>query len=136
MDGYNESLYSTSSSGSRGENEGTLIDASPHRRAQTTAWGADEGTFVQKYLSRIVTAVLAMLLFGLVFVLLPTYAVHAAKESRWDETLYWSAGVFVLVAVPVSVHGIIQHLVNVRFEGKCPPHLFFLLTPFLTTTLI
>jgi hypothetical protein len=37
---------------------------------------------------------------------------NAAKESQWDKMLYWAAGVFVLVAVLVSMHGIIQHLVN------------------------
>jgi hypothetical protein len=124
MDSYNESLYSTSSLGSRDENAETLGDGSSLRRTPTTAWRADEETFIQKYLSRIVTAILAIILVGLVFVLLPTYAVHAAKESRWDETLYWTAGVFVLVAVPVSVHGIFQHLVNVRFERMDAP--FFL----------
>lgn len=70
-------------------------------------------TFIKQYLSRIITAIIALLLIGLVFVLLPYYAVHAAKNDKWNETLYWTAGVFVLIAVPVSVHGIIQHLVNV-----------------------
>ncbi|KAL3764344.1 hypothetical protein ACHAW5_003480 [Stephanodiscus triporus] len=114
MDSYNEALHSTSSLESSDENAGRWGDASPLRTPPTTAWGTDDMTFIQKYLSRIVTAILAVLLVGLVFVLLPTYAVHAAKESRWDETLYWTAGVFVLVAVPVSAHGIIQHLVNCR----------------------
>ncbi|KAL9179952.1 hypothetical protein ACHAXT_007922 [Thalassiosira profunda] len=72
----------------------------------------DRETFVQKYLSRIITAILALSLIGLVFVLMPIYAVHAAKNERWNETLYWTAGAFVLVAVPVSVYGIVQHLVN------------------------
>jgi len=111
MSSYSD-LYTSSSSGGGDENAGLLGDASPPR-TPTTAWGADEETFIHKYLSRIVTAILAILLVALVFVLLPTYAVNAAKQSRWDETLYWTAGVFVLVAVPVSVHGIIQHLVNV-----------------------
>lgn len=117
MDSYNEALHSTSSLESADENAGRLGDgSSPLRTPPTTAWGTDDMTFIQKYLSRIVTAILAVLLVGLVFVLLPTYAVHAAKESRWDETLYWTAGVFVLIAVPVSAHGIIQHLVNVRLS--------------------
>ena len=55
---------------------------------------------------------MAIILVALVFVLLPTYAMNAAKESQWDEMLYWTAGIFMLVAVPVSMHGIIQHLVN------------------------
>jgi hypothetical protein len=105
-------LYTASSSGGGDENAGLMGDAPPPQ-TPTTALEADEETFIQKYLSRIVTATLAILLVALVFVLLPTYAVNAAKQSRWDETLYWTAGVFVLVAVPVSVHGIIQHLVNV-----------------------
>ena len=80
--------------------------------------GGDNGkntqeTFIKQYLSRIITAIIALLLIGLVFVLLPYYAVHAAKNDKWNETLYWTAGAFVLIAVPVSVHGIIQHLVNV-----------------------
>ena len=58
---------------------------------------------------------IALLLIGLVFVLLPYYAVHAAKNDKWNETLYWTAGVFVLIAVPVSVHGII---VRVRRSPK------------------
>jgi hypothetical protein len=128
MDSYNESLYSTSSLVSHDDDTGALGDVSSLRRTPTTARGADEETFIQKYLSRIITAILAIVLLGLVFVLLPTYAVHAAKESRWDETLYWTAGAFVLVAVPVSVHGIIQHLVNVRFkrmDTHLPPfHVF------------
>ncbi len=55
---------------------------------------------------------MAITLVALVFFLLPTYVMNTAKESQWDETLYWKAVVFVLVAVPVSMHGIIQHLVN------------------------
>ena len=76
-------------------------------------------TFIKQYLSRIITAIIALLLIGLVFVLLPYYAVHAAKNDKWNETLYWTAGAFVLIAVPVSVHGIIQHLVNVSLLLFC-----------------
>lgn len=78
-----------------------------------------EETFIKIYLSRIITAIIALLLIGLVFVLLPYYAVHAAKNDKWNETLYWTAGVFVLLAVPISVHGIIQHLVNVSMVYMC-----------------
>ena len=113
MSSYSDLYTSSSSLGGGDENAGLVGDASSPPRTPTTAWGGDDETFIQKYLSRIVTAISAVLLVALVFVLLPTYAVHAAKQSRWDETLYWTAGVFVLVAVPVSVHGIIQHLVNV-----------------------
>lgn len=67
---------------------------------------------MQKYLSRIISAILALALAGTVFVLLPYNAVHAAHNDKWNEMLYWTAGAFVLIAVPVSVHGIIQHLVN------------------------
>jgi hypothetical protein len=59
---------------------------------------------------------LAIILVALVFALLPTYAMNVAKESQWDKTLYWMAGVFVLVAVPVSVHGIIQYLVDCQVQ--------------------
>jgi hypothetical protein len=41
---------------------------------------------------------------------------NIAKESKWDNTLYWTAGIFVLVAVPVSMHGIIQYLVNCQVQ--------------------
>ena len=68
--------------------------------------------FIKRYLSLLITGIIALSLIGLVFVLLPYYAVHAAKNDKWNETLYWTAGVFVLIAVPVSVHGIILHLVN------------------------
>ena len=78
---------------------------------ETTPTG-EEKTFIQKYLGRIITAILALALIGVVCVLLPYNAVHAAKNERWNETLYWTAGAFVLIAVPVSVYGIIQHLVN------------------------
>mmetsp|Transcript_11975 Transcript_11975/g.19417 ORF Transcript_11975/g.19417 Transcript_11975/m.19417 type:complete len:120 (+) Transcript_11975:84-443(+) len=71
-----------------------------------------EETFIQQYLSLIITAILALSLIGLVFVLIPYNAVHAAKNDQYNEMLYWTAGAFVLIAVPVSVHGIIQHLVN------------------------
>eukprot|EP00580_Thalassiosira_gravida_P005557 CAMPEP_0201653626 /NCGR_PEP_ID=MMETSP0493-20130528/45082_1 /ASSEMBLY_ACC=CAM_ASM_000838 /TAXON_ID=420259 /ORGANISM="Thalassiosira gravida, Strain GMp14c1" /LENGTH=263 /DNA_ID=CAMNT_0048130163 /DNA_START=55 /DNA_END=842 /DNA_ORIENTATION=- len=71
-----------------------------------------EETFMKQYLSLIVTAVLALSLIGLVFGIIPYYAVHAAHKYKYNETLYWTAGAFVLIAVPVSVHGIIQHLVN------------------------
>lgn len=69
-------------------------------------------TFMQQYLGRIITSILAVAIVIVVFVLLPMYAVHAAKQSRWDHMLYLMCGVFVLIAVPVSVHGIVQHLVN------------------------
>ena len=72
----------------------------------------NDGSFVKKYLSRIISAVLALVLIGAVFVLLPYQAVHAAKNDKFNETLYWTAGAFVLIAVPVSVYGIVQHLVN------------------------
>lgn len=88
----------------------TLSDA---LLADTPLPNNEEETFIQKYLSRIITAMLALALVGLVFVLMPIYAVHAAKNERWNETLYWTAGAFVLIAVPVSAYGIVQHLVNV-----------------------
>jgi len=80
------------------------IDEEQPQRRQTK--------FIKRYLSLLITGIIALSLIGLVFVLLPYYAVHAAKNDKWNETLYWTAGVFVLIAVPVSVHGIILHLVN------------------------
>lgn len=80
------------------------IDEEQPQRRQTK--------FIKRYLSLLITGLIALSLIGLVFVLLPYYAVHAAKNDKWNETLYWTAGVFVLIAVPVSVHGIILHLVN------------------------
>lgn len=71
-----------------------------------------EETFIQQYLSLIITAILALSLIGLVFGLIPYYAVSAATNNHYNEMLYWTAGFFVLIAVPVSVHGIIKHLVN------------------------
>lgn len=72
-------------------------------------------TFVQQYLGQIITSLLSLGIALIVFVILPMYAVQAAKSSRWDHTLYYICGVFVLIAVPISVHGIVQHLVNVSF---------------------
>lgn len=44
-------------------------------------------TFMQQYLGRIITSILAVAIVIVVFVLLPMYAVHAAKQSRWDHML-------------------------------------------------
>ncbi|KAL7535564.1 hypothetical protein ACHAXR_006576 [Thalassiosira sp. AJA248-18] len=119
-DSYNEHLLyarqlGTSSPSSGGENPqeapptllppGAIISAVDENNPT-------EETFIQQYLSRIITVILALALIGAVFVLLPYYAVHAAKNDQWNQTLYWTAGAFVLIAVPVSVHGIVQHLVN------------------------
>lgn len=110
IDGMGEPPHSTSSGiggGGGGENpQEAAVDPLPSDGSR------DEDTFVKQYLSRIITAVLALALIGAVFVLLPYNAVHAAKNDKWNETLYWSAGAFVLVAVPVSAYGIVQHLVN------------------------
>lgn len=111
-DSYNEHLLyarrlgdaSTPSSGGENPQEAPPTDnPSPSET---------EETFIQQYLSLIITAILALSLIGLVFVLIPYNAVHAAKNDQYNEMLYWTAGAFVLIAVPVSVHGIIQHLVN------------------------
>lgn len=72
----------------------------------------EDETFIKRHLSRIITILLALAIVGIVFILLPYYAVHAAKNDQWNQTLYWTSAVFVLIAVPVSVHGIVQHLVN------------------------
>jgi len=79
--------------------------------------GEESKTFVQRYLGQIITALLSLGIALIVFVILPMYAVQAAKSSRWDHTLYYICGVFVLIAVPISVHGIVQHLVNVSLFG-------------------
>ena len=94
-------------------NNTSATSANSNNLVQNNEKTLTQETFIKQYLSRIITAIIALLLIGLVFVLLPYYAVHAAKNDKWNETLYWTAGVFVLIAVPVSVHGIIQHLVNV-----------------------
>ena len=94
-------------------NNTSATSANSNNLLQNNEKTVTQETFIKQYLSRIITAIIALLLIGLVFVLLPYYAVHAAKNDKWNETLYWTAGVFVLIAVPVSVHGIIQHLVNV-----------------------
>lgn len=129
-DSYNEHLLYARQI-AEDDNNGLLSSDNPQEASATTSLLPDtnhlipppsnesEETFIKKYLSRIITAIIALLLIGLVFVLLPYYAVHAAKNDKWNETLYWTAGVFVLLAVPISVHGIIQHLVNVSMVYMC-----------------
>ncbi len=63
-------------------------------------------------LTRILTALLAISLIGVVFCVLPYFAVEAGKKGHINQTLYWIAGCFVLITVPISVLGIVQHLVN------------------------
>eukprot|EP00984_Skeletonema_dohrnii_P021715 scaffold10904_cov118-Skeletonema_dohrnii-CCMP3373.AAC.2 len=63
-------------------------------------------------LTRILTAILAISLIGVVFGVLPYFAVEAGKKGHMNQTLYWIAGCFVLITVPISVLGIVQHLVN------------------------
>ena len=63
-------------------------------------------------LTRSLIAILAISLIGLVFGLLPYFAVEAGKKGHVNQTLYWIAGCFVLITVPMSVLGIVQHLVN------------------------
>ena len=63
-------------------------------------------------LTRILTALLAISLIGVVFCVLPYFAVEAGKRGHINQTLYWIAGCFVLITVPISVLGIVQHLVN------------------------
>mmetsp|Transcript_14687 Transcript_14687/g.28285 ORF Transcript_14687/g.28285 Transcript_14687/m.28285 type:complete len:501 (+) Transcript_14687:92-1594(+) len=65
-----------------------------------------------KYLLRVLAAILAISLVGLVFGLLPYLAVHEAAKEKYNHTLYLVAGIFVLVTVPISSQGILQHLVN------------------------
>ena len=63
-------------------------------------------------ITRTLTAILAISLIGLVFGLLPYYAVEAGKRGQFNQTLYWIAACFVLITVPISVVGIVNHLVN------------------------
>lgn len=75
----------------------------------------DKSVIKARYLpiiTRILTAILAISLIGLVFGLLPYFAVEAGKRGHINQTLYWIAGCFVLITVPISVLGIVQHLVN------------------------
>ena len=80
-----------------------------------------------KYLLRIVAAVFALSLILVVFGLLPYLAIHSASHARYNQTLYYVAGVFALITVPVSVQGIVKHLVNwympqvqkVSIRSKC-----------------
>lgn len=71
----------------------------------------DYREWFRKYFGRAVVALLAVSLIGLVFGLMPYLAVHEAVGGKFNGALYYSAGFFVLVTVPVSVHGIVQHLV-------------------------
>jgi len=76
----------------------------------------DKSVIKQRYyipmLTRILTAILAISLIGVVFGVLPYFAVEAGKKGHMNQTLYWIAGCFVLITVPISVLGIVQHLVN------------------------
>ncbi|EJK55562.1 hypothetical protein THAOC_24697, partial [Thalassiosira oceanica] len=94
--------YADVDDGMQSENpqEGALLQS---KMGRGRADGAEipesnDSSFVKKYLSRIVAAVLAVVLIGAVFVLLPYQAVHAAKNDKFNETLYWTAGSFVLIA--------------------------------------
>lgn len=86
---------------------GTISSLSP-------ASDADEKTFAKQYLSLLISAVLALALLVVVFALIPYFAVESAMNNHYNEMLYWTSGAFVLIAVPMSAYGIIQHLVNVR----------------------
>ena len=79
-------------------------------------------------ITRILTAIMAISLIGLVFGLLPYFAVEAGKKGHINQTFYWIAGCFVLITVPISVLGIVQHLVNLymphvqKVRYSPPPH--------------
>lgn len=117
-DSYNEHLLSAQRLGESGDNPqepGQLIDSSSisppaiggwKGRVKNVRWGCT------KYLPRILTAVIAVALVGVVFGFLPYLAVHSAKHEHYSEMLYFVAGVFVLITVPITVQGIVQHLVN------------------------
>lgn len=123
-DSYNEHLLYAQRLGDSSPSPPSSGDENPQEAPPPAAGDLpalpteSEGTFVQRYLGLIVAAMLALSLIGLVFGIIPYFAVHAAYRDRYNEMLYWTAGAFVLIAVPVSVHGIIQHLVNVSGKGR------------------
>ena len=66
----------------------------------------------QKYLPRIIASVLALALIGCAFGLFPYIAISSAIDNNYVHFLYFAAGAFVLITVPISAYGIMQHLVN------------------------
>ncbi|KAL3767927.1 hypothetical protein ACHAWO_001823 [Cyclotella atomus] len=66
----------------------------------------------QKYLPRIIASVLALAFAGCAFGLFPYIAISSAIDNNYVHFLYFAAGAFVLITVPISVYGIMQHLVN------------------------
>jgi len=87
-----------------------------HNNNPSTDDDDDKSVLKQRFyipmLTRILTAILAISLIGVVFCVLPYFAVEAGKKGHMNQTLYWIAGCFVLITVPISVLGIVQHLVN------------------------
>ena len=97
-------------------NSSTIDDdvASSYSRSSSST-NKKKSTCTRRYLpiiTRSLTALLAISLIGLVWGLLPYFAVEAGKKGHINQTLYWIAGCFVLITVPISVLGIVQHLVN------------------------
>lgn len=64
------------------------------------------------HLPRIIASLLALSLVGCAFGLFPYIAISSAMDNNYVHFLYWAAGAFVLITVPISVHGIVQHLMN------------------------
>ena len=67
---------------------------------------------MQTYLPRIIAAVLAIAFVGCAFGLFPYIAISSAIDNNYVHFLYFAAGACVLITVPISVYGIVQHLVN------------------------
>jgi hypothetical protein len=66
----------------------------------------------KKYLPRIIASVLALGFVGCAFGLFPYIAISSAMDNNYVHFLYFFAGAFVLITVPISAYGIMQHLVN------------------------
>lgn len=66
----------------------------------------------QKYLPRLIASVLALAFAGCAFGLFPYIAISSAIDNNYVHFLYFAAGACVLITVPISVYGIVQHLVN------------------------
>lgn len=67
---------------------------------------------IRKYLPRIIASILAIALVGCAFGLFPYIAISSAMDNNYVHFFYFAAGAFVLITVPISAYGIMQHLVN------------------------
>eukprot|EP00804_Cyclotella_cryptica_P005514 CCRYP_003032-RA/>CCRYP_003032-RA protein AED:0.03 eAED:0.03 QI:176/1/1/1/0.66/0.75/4/2947/304 len=67
---------------------------------------------LKNYLPRTVAALLALALVGCALGLFPYIAINSAMENNYVHFLYFAAGALVLITIPISVYGIMQHLLN------------------------